>query len=115
MKFIHPDCVYSWYADHEGRVLPELLSMHDNQNILVYFGAFSLRVGVTWTVVCMQLCEGALNGFVISPLWNGLKPIQRVACCWDIIRQILTGLQVCHEMNLLHRDMKMSNSINRSF
>lgn len=117
MKFIHPDHVNSWYTDYEGRVLRELLSMHENQNILTYFGVFRLKVGVTWTVVCMQRCEGALNKFVDSHVWENLGGHGRIACCWDIVRQILTGLQACHSMDtpLWHRDMKMSNSIDLNF
>ncbi|SRR6266496_69723 len=113
LKFIPPCHQAMWYKESEARVIPQLRELAEHPNILTYFGAFKITIGCTiWEVICMQRCAGTLLGFINSGYWQSLWGAERVAACWEIIKQILTGLKACHSRNpaLWHRDVKITNS-----
>jgi serine/threonine protein kinase len=61
------------------------------------------------TYLKMERCDGTLAQF----LWDmreekrDIRPIQLL----DIMVQVLSGLRHCHDRNVCHRDLKLSNSI----
>lgn len=113
LKFIPPYSQARWYEQSEARVLRQLRDLAEHPNILKYFGAFEIEIaGSNWQVICMERCTGTLLDFVNSVYWRNLDGAERVAGCWEIIRQILTGLKACHSWNpaLWHRDVKITNS-----
>lgn len=56
----------------------------------------------------MERCEGTLGQYLVDlqRLSLQLTPIELI----EITLQILNGLHHCHERNVCHRDLKLSNS-----
>ena len=120
LKFINP---YKKPPDGidpetEGVVLPILLTMQDHPNILTYFGKFHVYFGgdASWLVICTEVCAGSLQSF-LQPIFTQLTQAERMAGCWEIVRQILSGWRRCRENwpILMHRDIKLSNGNTFSF
>jgi serine/threonine protein kinase len=66
--------------------------------------------GTTRTYLKMERCDGTLAQFLrdVREKQNGeIEPIQLL----DIMVQVLIGLRHCHDRNVCHRDLKLSNSI----
>lgn len=115
LKFIDPyKPITEWNPQDESSVLSALLTMPEHRNILKYFGKFHVHLGgaALWSVVCTEVCRGSLQDFLHDPIFANLTEPERIAGCWEIVRQVLTGLQRCHcnGQILMHRDIKVQNS-----
>ena len=110
LKFINPYIAAGSWAQNESSVLPTLLTMQEHPNILKYFGEFHVYLGGVnnWLVICTELCTGSLQQF-LNTQFHQLTEAEHIAGCWDIVRQVLTGLQLCRSNNLMHRDIKLTN------
>lgn len=64
---------------------------------------------VTRTFVKMQLCDGTLKQYLDQTKKSGctIEPLEVV----EIMIQILSGLCLCHERSICHRDLTLSNSM----
>lgn len=67
---------------------------------------------VTRTFVKMQLCEGTLKEYLDDFRNSGglIEPLEVT----EIMIHILSGLCVCHEKGICHRDLSLTNSMFRS-
>ena len=114
LKFIDP---YrhdpNWNPKNEAEVLSVLLQM-EHPNLLRYFGNFHVHMGgkLKWLVVCTEVCTGSLQEFLTQQngSFRDQNELERITTFWDILRQILKGWKLCHLNNLIHRDIKLSNS-----
>jgi serine/threonine protein kinase len=61
------------------------------------------------TYIEMELCDGNLLEY-LNDRKEINSDIQAVELC-EIMIAILSGLQICHEHRLLHRDLKLANSM----
>jgi len=84
--------------------------MQEHPNILTYFGQFyeCLSGADRWLVICTELCTGTLQQFV-DDQFPKLTRVEQIAGCWDIVRQLLMGLEQCRSNKLIHRDIKLMN------
>ena len=64
--------------------------------------------GILRTFILMELCDGNLEEYVTS-LRDADKEIEPLEII-DIMLQVLSGLCHCHEAEICHRDLKLSNS-----
>ena len=57
----------------------------------------------------MQLCDGTLKEYLdeIKNSNRSIEPLEVV----EIMIQILSGLCLCHERSICHRDLTLSNSM----
>ena len=115
LKFINPYKRYpNWNPQNEATVLSVLLGMSHHRNILKYFGKLYVHMGgqSKWLIICTEVCTGSLPIFLYRQFGSPQKQneLQRIATFWDILQQILCGWQVCRDNNLIHRDIKLSNS-----
>jgi serine/threonine protein kinase len=66
--------------------------------------------GTFRTYLKMERCDGTLAQFlrgVREKRQGDIRPLQLL----DIMEQVLSGLRHCHDRNVCHRDLKLSNSI----
>lgn len=100
-----------WNPQNELQVLQELEKL-GSPNVLTYFGKFYVHMDgpSQWLIICTEVCDGSLRQFLNLGIFQGQNQLQRIATFWDILRQILHGWQCCYQKNLIHRDIKLSNS-----
>jgi serine/threonine protein kinase len=93
----------------------ELKVLHNipaSSNVISYYGWHRLSSpSFRFVVLYMELCPGTLSDFIASSYYINLTPEQKRVGNWDIVRQIAAGLKTCHDTNLMHRDLKINNSI----
>jgi len=85
-----------------------------SSNVIRYYGWHRLE-SPAYRYIClfMELCPGNLSDFIASRYYITLSAEQKRVGNWDIVKQVAQGLQQCHENNLVHRDLKIDNSISQ--
>jgi serine/threonine protein kinase len=58
-------------------------------------------------LIVMELCAGDLR-FLLQ---DHDRPMH-VSLLWDMVHQVVLGLQHLHDLNICHRDLKPENGIN---
>lgn len=114
LKFLLPKDSPDWYRLNELRVLQNIREKSgQHRHIVKYYGYFQLKIeDSSWVVLCMEKCAGSLHEFLDNEYFKNLTPEEQIAGCWDIVKQIATGLHLCHSWRprLMHRDIKPQNS-----
>jgi len=85
-----------------------------SSNVIRYYGWHRLE-SPAYRYIClfMELCPGTLSDFITSPYYKTLSAEHKRVGNWDIVKQVAQGLHQCHENNLVHRDLKIDNSISQ--